>query len=80
MQTRENPSAEEFKAMQAMLSDPTPKERASSLDPNFITEDEADIIVAMRRIEEKRTGNPSTMLLRNLVICRGPAAGEHFAG
>jgi hypothetical protein len=45
----------ELDEMCAMLADLTPPERARLIDPNFITEDEADVIVGMRRMGE--TGN-----------------------
>jgi hypothetical protein len=38
--------------MLEMLADLTPAERASLEEPDFITEDEADMIVSNRRINE----------------------------
>jgi hypothetical protein len=52
MNTSVNLSGQEYREMQKMLADLTPAERASLLDPNFITEDEADVIVCNRRMNE----------------------------
>jgi hypothetical protein len=52
MKTTGNLSAEQYRDMLQMLKDLTPKERASLADPDFITEDEADIIVSNRRANE----------------------------
>ena len=38
--------------MRKMLSELTPVEKASLLDPEFITEDEADVIIGKRRLTE----------------------------
>ena len=38
--------------MLEMLADLTPEERALLEEPDFITEDEADVIVSNRRINE----------------------------
>jgi hypothetical protein len=45
-----DPSPEEMRAMIARLS---PAERATLADPNFITEDEADLIISDRRSDEE---------------------------
>jgi hypothetical protein len=45
-------SPQQFREMREMLAGLTPAERATLLDPEFITEDEADIIVAGRRMKE----------------------------
>jgi hypothetical protein len=43
---------QQFREMREMLAGLTPAERATLLDPEFITEDEADIIVAGRRMKK----------------------------
>jgi len=45
-------SNRQFQQMLEMLAGLTPAERASLQEPDFITEDEADIIVSNRRIDE----------------------------
>lgn len=52
MKTTANLSAEQYREMREMLADLTPAERASLRDPEFITEDEADIIISDRRMKE----------------------------
>jgi hypothetical protein len=42
----------QFRAMLEMLAMLTPAERATLKDPDFITEDEADLIVCDRRADE----------------------------
>lgn len=49
-----------------MLSQLTPAERASLKDPDFITEDEADLIVCDRRAGEKTY--PAEQVLRETGI------------
>ncbi len=43
---------QQFREMLEMLALLTPAERACLKDPDFITEDEADVIVAKRRLKE----------------------------
>jgi hypothetical protein len=50
--TRANLSGQEYRDMLQMLKELTPAERASLKDPDFITEDEADLIVCDRRSNE----------------------------
>jgi hypothetical protein len=50
--TRAHLSDQEHRAMLQMLKKLTPTERASLKDPDFITEDEADLIVCYRRSNE----------------------------
>ena len=50
--TRANLSGQEYRDMLQMLKELTPEERASLKDPDFITEDEADLIVCDRRSHE----------------------------
>lgn len=45
-------SPQQFREMREMLAGLTPAERAGLLDPEFITEDEADIIIGKRRLTE----------------------------
>jgi hypothetical protein len=45
-------SNRQFQEMLEMLADLTPAERATLKDPDFITEDEADLIVCDRRSGE----------------------------
>jgi hypothetical protein len=52
MTTKANLSSREYRQMLKMLAGLTPTERASLKDPDFITEDEADIIVSDRRLTE----------------------------
>jgi hypothetical protein len=52
IKTRHNLFADQYDDMRRMLAELTPTERASLLDPEFITEDEADIIVATRSMNE----------------------------
>ena len=52
MPTKANLSRREYQQMLKMLAELTPAERASLKDPDFITEDEADIIVSDRRSME----------------------------
>lgn len=59
MQTRENLSRSELEDMRAMLADLTPAERATLLDPDFITEDEADIIRSNRAMKEPGPSVPA---------------------
>jgi len=52
MRTKANLSGRQYEQMLRMLAELTPAERASLKDPEFITEDEADIIVSDRRAKE----------------------------
>jgi hypothetical protein len=52
LKARHKLSNRQFQQMLEMLADLTPAERASLEEPDFITEDEADIIVSNRRINE----------------------------
>ena len=52
LKARHKLSNRQFQQMLEMLADLTPDERASLEEPDFITEDEADIIVSNRRINE----------------------------
>jgi hypothetical protein len=52
MKTRSNLSGREHQHMLEMLAGLTPAERRQLRDPDFITEDEADIIVSNRRSKE----------------------------
>jgi hypothetical protein len=52
MTTKARLSDREYQRMLKMLADLTPAERASLKNPDFITEDEADIIVSDRRMTE----------------------------
>jgi len=52
MKTTADLSAEQYREMREMLAELTPAERASLRDPEFITEDEADIIISDRRMKE----------------------------
>lgn len=52
MSTKAHLSGRQYQQMLKMLADLTPAERASLKDPDFITEDEADIIVSDRRMKE----------------------------
>jgi hypothetical protein len=52
MKTRASLSARERKLMLEMLAGLTPAERLQLASPDFITEDEADIIVCNRRSDE----------------------------
>jgi hypothetical protein len=54
-----NLSAQEYREMREMLKNLTPAERASLEDPEFITEDEADLIICDRR---EKTDGPSIPL------------------
>jgi hypothetical protein len=55
--------------MREMLEGLTPAERATLSDPDFITEDEADIIVCDRRTkEEGDRGVPLDTVLKSLGI------------
>ena len=42
----------QFQQMLEMLTELTPAERRRLKDPDFITEDEADIVVSIRRLKE----------------------------
>lgn len=44
---------DQYADMLEMLADLTPAERRTLSDPDFITEDEADLIVADRRMKER---------------------------
>jgi hypothetical protein len=52
MKTRTKLSAKQYQEMREMLAGLTPAERATLADPDFITEDEADLIVCDRRDDE----------------------------
>ena len=52
MKTRSNLSGREHQLMLEMLAGLTPAERRQLKDADFITEDEADIIVSNRRSKE----------------------------
>jgi hypothetical protein len=52
MKTRPELSAKQYQEMREMLAGLTPAERATLADPDFITEDEADLIVCDRREDE----------------------------
>jgi hypothetical protein len=52
MKTTVNLSSEQYREMREMLAELTSAERASLRDPEFITEDEADIIISDRRMKE----------------------------
>jgi len=52
-QNRHGLSVVAFRAMQEMLRGLSASERRSLSDPDFITEDEADLIVVRRRRNEK---------------------------
>jgi hypothetical protein len=45
-------SPQQFREMREILAELTPAERATLLDPEFIAEDGADVIVAGRRMKE----------------------------
>jgi hypothetical protein len=62
MKTTANLSAELYREMRKMLADLTPTERASLRDPEFITEDEADIIISDQRMKEPGRGISSDEL------------------
>jgi hypothetical protein len=51
--TRQNLSPDQRREMLEMLEVLTPAERATLSDPDFITEDEADLIVADRRMKQE---------------------------
>jgi hypothetical protein len=63
MKTRPNhaPGSKEMREMVAALS---PAERASLEDPNFITEDEAEIILAERAMNEPGRSIPLEEILK----------------
>jgi hypothetical protein len=52
LKARHKLSNRQFEQMLEMPADLTPEERALLEEPDFITEDEADIIVSNRRINE----------------------------
>jgi len=52
MKTRNNLSTPSPEEMRKLIEALSPAERAMLKDPAFITEDEADIIVCMRRMDE----------------------------
>jgi hypothetical protein len=52
LRSRRNLSDFQRRQMLEMLKDLTPPERASLKNPDFITEDEADLIVSDRRMKE----------------------------
>ncbi|MGD1072402.1 MAG: hypothetical protein ABSB15_19935 [Bryobacteraceae bacterium] len=52
-------SPQQFREMREMLAGLTPAERASLLDPDFITEDEADIIWSDRAMKEPGRSVPA---------------------
>ena len=49
LKARHELSNQQFREMLEMLAELTPAERATLQDPDFITEDEADLIVVDRR-------------------------------
>jgi hypothetical protein len=57
MKTTANLSAQQHREMTQMLDQLTPAERATLNDPNFITEDEADLIICDRRDKEESGPN-----------------------
>ena len=50
--------------MLEMLKEHTPAERASLKNPEFITEDEADLIVSDRRMKESGPSIPLEQILK----------------
>ena len=54
--------------MLEMLKTLTPSERQSLNDPNFITEDEADIIVCARRDKEDGPSIPLEEIMREFGV------------
>jgi hypothetical protein len=52
LKARHKLSDKQFREMLEMLAQLTPAERATLKDPDFITEDEADILVSDRRMKE----------------------------
>jgi hypothetical protein len=68
MKTTSKLSAQQHREMLQMLKELTPAERASLKDPNFITEDEADLIVCDRRDREDGPSIPLEEVLREFGI------------
>jgi hypothetical protein len=56
MKTSSNLSGGQHQLMLEMLAGLTPAERRQLKDPDFITEDEADIIISNRRSKEPSVG------------------------
>ncbi len=52
MKTKSNLHGREQQLMREMLAGLTPTERRQLKDPDFVTEDEADIIISNRRSKE----------------------------
>jgi hypothetical protein len=66
---KQNLSPDELREMRQMLEGLTPAERARLSDPDFITEDEADIIICDRRLkEEGHKAVPLDTVLKRLGI------------
>jgi hypothetical protein len=59
-----NLSAQQYREMREMLKDLTPAERALLKDPDFITEDEADLIICDRRDKEDGPSIPLEQILK----------------
>jgi hypothetical protein len=64
MKTTANLSAQQYREMREMLKKLTPAERASLKDPDFITEDEADLIICDRRDKEDGPSIPLEQILK----------------
>jgi hypothetical protein len=58
MKAKHKLSNRQFQQMVEMLAELTPAERKTLKDPDFITEDEADLIVNDRRMKEPGRGIP----------------------
>ena len=70
MITRENLSVEQHQEMLEMLAGLTPAERRTLKDPDFITEDEADLIWSDRALAESGESIPADKIFAELGIPR----------
>jgi hypothetical protein len=68
MKTTANLSGKQHREMLEMLKELTPAERASLKDPDFITEDEADLIICDRRDREDGPSIPLEQILREFRV------------
>ena len=66
--SRVNPSIPSAKEMREMIAGLSPAERASLKYPDFITEDEADLIICDRRAREDGPPIPLAQVLKELGI------------
>lgn len=63
-------SDRQYAEMLDMLAELTPAERSSLADPDFITEDEADLIIADRRMKERGGVSLEDLLRRERILPR----------